>query len=974
MENKNLKLLLFFLFITNSFYAQIINEFSAANNSFKNIKGKAYDWIEIYNNSNKDLELKEYSLSDDANNPRKWIFPAFNIKANSYIIVWASGKGIALPNGELQTNFKIKSKGEALYLFSPTGKMLDHTPSTKLNPNTSLGRTPIDLKKWYFFSEPTPGRQNNSDAYKNYVDDPKFLTKAGFYKDSAIVKIIRKNPHDKIFYTLDSSIPTENSKLYTKAIVVKMNSVIRIKAFRIWAVPSNTITNTYFVDETFNLGVVSLVTENDNFFGKMGIYKMPHRKIERPVHIEYFTKEKEIAFSQDIGVKIHAPDGRRQKSLRLYARDKYGKSKIKYKIFKDKDISSFKRLVLRNGGNDGLEKGKTQVRDIFTHKLYQLQDHENAIASFEIVNVFINGKYWGIYNLRERQDEHYIKYNFGFSEEEVDFLEYDYKEPGYKKTISGDWKDWKKLRKFLETSDMKVEDNYYKICDWIDVNNFIDYQIFEIFIGNQDWENNNIKFWKPKKEGGKWKWVLWDTDYALGEQKKFPVGKPSHNFIHMALTYGGWGDGDYTWMLRNLMKNKQFRELFIIRYLDLLNTTFVPSFTTEIFNSLGDTLETDISKQFEKWGKSKEIWKADMLYTNDFLRNRPEFSRKNLANEFELNDTLKGIKLEVSDNDAGRIKLNTLFIDGNTLGWLDKSKIWKGEYFKNSEISVVAMPNSGLFFDHWEGDVEDDMKLKDTLIFKIESTIYLKAIFKKNPVIVPKLYINEVMALNKNAFENEDGDYSDWIEIYNPTDEAINISGFYLTDDLSNPDKYKIPIGMGDKATVLPKSYLLIIADDKNDEMDLHTGFKLSKNGEAVGLYMKNGDDFIVIDTISFPKIGENISYGRLPDGGKDWHMFEISTPNAKNEIIFPDNIAKINFENIQVYPNPSSGLFNMKYNGYNLNGVKCSVYNISGKRVFQGKLNDMKIDLSEEKSGIYIIQIAEIKGGIQYVKKIIKN
>jgi len=979
MKNNLIKSVIAVLFLSISLNAQIINEFSSANNSIKNIKGKAYDWIEIYNNTEKKINLLDYSLTDDVTNPRKWLFPSTILNPNEYLLIWASGKNIPLPNGQLQTNFKIKSKGESIYFHSPTGKVIDKTPSTRLYLNHSLGRILSDPQNWYYFEIPTPSKANMTKALKDYVLSPKILTQSGFYENNIEVKIISQNPHDKIYYTLDGTIPTQNSRIFNNKLILNKSAVVRVKAFRIGAVSSKILSKSYFIKDKTSLGVVSLITDKNNFWGTSGIYSNPYSRQEVPVHIEYFTKDKKLAFSQDVGVKIHSPDSRRQKSLRLYARDKYGKSRIKFKIFKDKDLSSFKRLILRNGGNDGLEKGKTQVRDAFVHKLYQKQNIENGISSFEFVEVYINGKYWGIYNLRERQDEHYLKDNFGYNEDEVDFLEYDYQEPHYKKTIAGDWEDWEKLKDFLIHENMTSDENYKIAKNWIDINNFIDYQIFEIFIGNQDWANNNIKFWCPKEDGGKWKWVLWDTDFALGTQRKYPVGKPNHNFIHMALTYGGWGSGDYTWMFRNLMKNEMFKKEFIVRYQDLLNSIFSSEFTSSTFNSLINVIKPEIKKQFNKWGRSKSIWENDIEYTINFLNKRPSFCRTNLAKEFIIDGSLFNIQLDIGDMHGGLIKLNSLNINDEIPGWIDKTQPWEGSYFTNQEVNVIAIPKFGYHFDHWEGDIEEKDISKDTLIFLLTKNTSLKAIFKRDEVNLPKLFINEIMSSNKNAFEDDNGEFSDWIEIFNPSDKKIDLSGLYLTDDLSQPDKYKVPSGLPDITVIKPKGYLTIIADNKESDSEyLHLNFKLKKRGEAFGIYYKDLNNFIVIDTISFPVLAENKSFGRLPDGGEDWVVFSVSTPNSMNEMIFPDFVKEQNSnDGFNIFPNPFINNINIEFKAKNANSnIDLYILNIHGRIIFQYSLKASiinRIDLSSYKTGVYIVKLVDLSGSKVMSKKIIK-
>jgi hypothetical protein len=514
---------------------------------------------------------------------------------------------------------------------------------------------------------------------------------------------VKENNSDQIFYTLDGSVPNNQLSLYSAPIIINQTTPVRIKVYRNGALPSPVLTHTYFFEENLNLSVISLVTAHSNFWGSTGIYQNYNSGEERPVHIEYFEQDGTPGFSLDGGVKIHAPEARTQKSLRLYARPEYGKSKIDYKIFDDKEIDNFECLVLRNGGNDGAQINKTQIRDVYVHKIYQNLNPDYATSAYRPVHVFINGDYWGIYDLRERQDEDYIKANFGFEKEEIDFLEYDHAEPGYMKTIAGDWNDFNNLKSFVLNNDMSVPANYNTMIDWMDMDNFIDYQITEILIGNQDWCNNNIKFWRPRAAGGKWKWVLWDTEYGLGTFRNHDVGKPNFNFFHMAMTWCGWGDGDYTWLLRKLMANEEFKWQFISRSLDLLNSGLKPSYTINFFDELAEGIAPDMQKQFDRWGSNNTTWTNDLNYTRDFITQRPDHYHRHIANELGFDPALHELSVDVSDPAMGWVKINTILIGENTPGIETPPYPWSGGYFGATSVRVKAIARPGYQFVRWEG-------------------------------------------------------------------------------------------------------------------------------------------------------------------------------------------------------------------------------------------------------------------------------
>jgi len=683
----------------------IINELQSSNfTTILDYDGEASDWVELYNSGSTLQNLQDYYLSDDADELDKWEFPDVAIPAGEFLLVWASGKDIIYNNGEVHTNFKIKSSGEEIFLVNPDGTtVIDQSPAQALQADMSFGHKPSNYSDWFIFIEATPGQHNTTTAFSGIAPEPLFSHSRGFYTSTISLVLTAENNQDDIRYSLDGSEPTISSPVYSAPIIISQTTPVRAKVFRDGAIPSSICTNTYFFEDGLHLGVVSLITTHSNFWGSTGIYTNYNSGEERPVHIEYFEQDGTPGFCLDAGVKIHAPDGNQQKSLRLYARSEYGTKEINYKIFEEKEITKFKRLVLRNGGNDCAKLNKTHIRDAFTHRIYRQLDPENAIAAYLPVHVFINGNYWGIYNLRERQDEYYIKENFGYGADEIDFLEYDYEEPNHQKTVAGDWNDFNNLKNFVINNDMAVESNFQIMDDWMDMDNFIDYQITEIFIGNQDWFNNNVKFWRPKAPGNKWKWILWDTEYGLGTYINYPVGHPDYNFFYMAMTHGGWGSDDCTWLLRNLMENENFNQHFVSRFLDLLNTIMLPSYTVNQFDILANGIAPDIQKQFDKWGSSTTIWENDLEHTRDFVTQRPYFIRKHIAEVLEFDTTLYNITVDVSNTDMGMVKVNTILIDESTPGIDNSPYPWTGKYFKDRPIKLKALSKPGYKFIYWEG-------------------------------------------------------------------------------------------------------------------------------------------------------------------------------------------------------------------------------------------------------------------------------
>ncbi len=143
---------------------------------------------------------------------------------------------------------------------------------------------------------------------------------------------------------------------------------------------------------------------------------------------------------------------------------------------------------------------------------------------------------------------------------------------------------------------------------------------------------------------------------------------------------------------------------------------------------------------------------------------------------------------------------------------------------------------------------------------------------------LPALFVNEFLASNDSVLADEYGEYDDWVEIYNGTDEEISLAGLHLTDSPTEPDRFTFP-----DTTIGPRGFLLVWCDNDPEQGPLHTGFKLRASGEFIGLYESQMHGMVPIDTLSFGQQTTDVSYGRLPDGGPEWVFFDDPTPGAPN-------------------------------------------------------------------------------------------
>jgi len=229
---------------------------------------------------------------------------------------------------------------------------------------------------------------------------------------------------------------------------------------------------------------------------------------------------------------------------------------------------------------------------------------------------------------------------------------------------------------------------------------------------------------------------------------------------------------------------------------------------------------------------------------------------------------------------------------------------------------------------------------------------------------LPTIKINELMAENDNSLVDEMGEYDDWIELFNYGSIAVDVGGMYISDDLGDPLKFQIPIDNSSETTINPGGYLLLWADNDTEQGTLHTNFKLSNNGEEIGLFL---NQLTAVDSVIYPIQYTDISYGRAWDGVNAWTYFIASTPLASNANAIEENEEK----EVNIYPNPTSGFITIEAPAHKSNLL---LYALNGGLIKSIDLHNKKevVCIEELPSGIYLLKL--ISDQEIYHQRIVKN
>jgi hypothetical protein len=617
----------------------------------------------------------------------------------------------------LHTSFNLNSGGQTLTLKNGIGAIVDQYAIPEMSINNTYGRRPNGANSWYYFDSPTPDTTNNTSAYyTNYLTKPTFSLDAGFYNASQILSLTSST--GLVRYTLDGKDPNLSSPVYTSPLIIDSTVVVRARTYSLnpLELPSEILTNTYFINENITLPVVSLVSDPYNLFDyNYGIYVMgpgadsiniPFQGAnfwqgwERPANVEYFDKKGRLGFETPSSISIQGNYSKAwpQRGFSVKTSEDYKGTIIDYPLFPDKPgITLYKSFNIRNAGSDW---NTTHMRDRFNQKNAQKSTSIDMMDGRPAV-LFINGKYWGVYELREKQDKDYIENNSGVSANKIDFLEFD------GNIINGSNAGFLSMTNFISSNNMATADNYNIAKNMLDVENFCDYFITETYIINIDWlgsYTNNIKFWRPNNPVGKWRYILWDTDISLGFATAWGSGADTTDFLNTAINPPT--SNPHSLMLKSLLANTEFKNYFVDRYADLMNTIFQPAKMQENAHTMRDEMLPEMTRHFNRWGfmspapgfvgRSNTVaeWEANidtMLYFDD---TRINIARNQIQSQFALTKQVD-VTLDVFPTGGGKIKIST--ITPETLPW-------NGIYFDGVPVTITAIANPGYEFKYWEAN------------------------------------------------------------------------------------------------------------------------------------------------------------------------------------------------------------------------------------------------------------------------------
>ncbi|HIG28882.1 MAG TPA: hypothetical protein EYQ50_14245 [Verrucomicrobiales bacterium] len=895
----------------------LINEVMSRNVGTGNpVNGLFHDWIEIYNPHDFLINLTGYGLSDNPENLAKWVFPDISIQPRSFLLVYASGSDESLIADGIHARFQLANGGETLVLSDAFGTILDRLRVPAMGEDQSIGRLPDGGQTIHLYSQnqTTPGKENFEATLGAVNRSPEFSLSGGFFDEGASIQleITNKDPESFIYYSLDGSPPDASSTRYVEPIAFDRTTVVRAVTLKSGTAPSEIISETFFFGVEHELPILSLATDPKHFEFKNGfLYGMSSRVVDRQgrvlqnfpfsgsnawqdrevgIFMEFYEPDGKRGFRMDAGMKIFGGWGSRgypQKSLALFARSKYGQGKIKHRIFKNLDLDEFEAIVLRNSGNDNQSTHQTParppiqnfdnsrsygsyfvngnftlMRDAMMQEL--IRDTGLDTQAYRPTVVYINGAYWGIYNIREKLNEAYLLSHYGLEKGHVDLIE------GYGSVRAGSGGGYQTMVNTLRSRNLADAQQYsFVVNNILDVDNFIDYCLSVIYF--QNFDIGNTKSWRPRTRSGKFRWLVYDQDYG------FNLWKPDVYIPAMARDYSdyenmfdfytnrsgsgtGWpNSGGRTLLLRRMLLSPIFLQKFLTRCADLLNRNFRPDKVRETIHTMAEVIRPEMADHLQRWSwevinpqgfgaphQSEfepfviQTWEKNLETLTEFADARPEQLRTHAIRHFKLKKGVTDVLFKTEPAQSGNILANTLRIS---------ELPWSGSYFADFPVNLAAVPRPGFRFLEWTGDAGDSTDRDKILTLPAEINTDVTAVFEtieSGFLMESGIRITEIQyhpAVDQNT--------GDWVELTNFSETAVALKNWIFRD--SNDDReFLLP----DQA--LEPGDSLVLSRNLSAFQRIHPAvtnvidgsflYGLSNGGDSIRLYDSLGNPIQLIE------------------------------------------------------------------------------------------------------------------------------
>ena len=717
IEYNLLRLFVLFLSLTaaSSLSAKIwINELMQSNidELFDDLYEFPDSWLELYNDDEvSSVDLKDWIISEKSNPAQGWKIPEdLTIEPLGYVILYFDKADTGL-----HANFRIDSGKTSLYLFNTSQDLEDCVIDIPKQPAPGIARGRIEdgSQDWSYFIRSNPGTTNDieNNTSTTLAPTPVFSHPGGIYKTRfpLLITLPENTPEEitanHIHYTTDGSEPTENSPVYSPFVLsfhpssdqYKVNAfAIRAKVIAPGYLINRSTTNTYIMTgRDLELPVVSINLNQEYLFDpNFGIYvdgngqygitgncqnypRNYNQNWRKPMNIEYFPDSQTGSVINQLGelrVAGGCTRGNPQKTLVLYANKRFGEKRYDYQLFHQKPNQDIESFMLRNSGNDFWQ---THFRDAAI-QLFMGGKVDVDYQAYQPAILFINGDYYGIENLRERSEDDFIIANYN-GLEDIDMIEITASNGDEIK--AGDNVDYLYMEDFLRTHPSD-QVSYEELASFVDIPAYMNYNILQMYVVNTDYPHNNSVIWKPRTPGGKWRYIVKDTDFGLGHNGASP------DYNSFAWHFVG---AEKARLLRRLLDKPEFREPFIDRFAIYMGDILSAETTTAIIDSLKQNIAPEVEYHRRRYGMgSLSDWHAEVDRMKDWAVARNINVYSSMTSYFGLRVAVP-MFLEIASNVTGTeaITINDIRL---------QKPAFNGRFFRERPLHI-----------RWEGTEESNI-------------------------------------------------------------------------------------------------------------------------------------------------------------------------------------------------------------------------------------------------------------------------
>ncbi|MCX4370036.1 MAG: CotH kinase family protein [Duncaniella sp.] len=651
-------------------------------------------WVELYNAGTSGVSLSSYSIGIKPDGSDAYQLPSQTVRPGGYVIVYCDKVGDGM-----HTPFRLDSgKGAAVYLYKGS-TLVDKVEGLKKQPapNISYGRVVDKASVWVYQCTSTPGHSNCGRGSNEILGKPVFshTGRVGALGFSLSLSLPSDAPDGtEIRYTTDGTEPVATSQLYTSPIWIGKTTNVRAKLFCDGYLSPRSTTHSYIsLGRDMIMPVVSMVTVGDYFYSRdKGIYneynngtvnnQSYRQDWRRPVNVEIFMSQGEGSVINQLcetRVKGGASRGAALKSLVVYANKRFGTKRLECEFFPEDapGRTDWKSIELRNSGNDF---DYLYFRDA----LIQRNMGRNADLDWQPYRpaiLMINGEYKGMLNIRSRTNEDYV-YTLYDGEEDIDMFE------NWWELKEGTWDNYNAFKEFYSGTGQ----TYDEFEKRMDTGEFANLMIMELFHNNLDFPGNNIVMWRPRAEGGRWRWIAKDTDFGLGLYDRTYAYK-TFDWLHDNNfdKDNAWANKpEHTRLFRRLMDVREFRDMFVDRcavYMgDFLNGRVIGA---EI-DAMSSAIKPEYTRHralFNPWWPNydEEVRKAKQWATD-----RTEFFYTHLADYYKLG-TPRAVTIDARRTDDVALRVNGVPLRGRS---------FDGKYFQGRTLTVEGA-SDGATVDSW---------------------------------------------------------------------------------------------------------------------------------------------------------------------------------------------------------------------------------------------------------------------------------